>query len=98
MSRCGTEDPEERLSKVAEWVAVGIHVHVDAPDVPARNGSHQTKDRVERYTRPIASVGESPSKDWLVHSTHRKLGKVQSLLPHEWTVLTLRQWDQEYRW
>jgi hypothetical protein len=38
-------------------------VHVDAPDVPAGNGSHETKNRVESSTRTVASVGESPSKN-----------------------------------
>ena len=63
MSHFGTEDAEEGLSKVAEWVAVGIHVHVHAPDVPARNRSHETENGVESATRPVAIVGERPSKD-----------------------------------
>jgi hypothetical protein len=51
------------LSKIAEWVAVGIHVHVDSPDVPARNRCHETKDGVESNTRTVASIGESPSRN-----------------------------------
>lgn len=63
MSYFGTEDTEEGLSKIAEWIAVRIHVHVDAPDVPARNRSHETKNCVQSRTGPVASVGDSPSKD-----------------------------------
>lgn len=63
MSDFLTIDTEEGLSKIAEWVAVGIHVHVDTPDVPARNRSHETKDCVESNTRTVASIGKSPSKN-----------------------------------
>jgi hypothetical protein len=38
-------------------------VHIDAPDVPAGNGSHETENRVESCTRTVASVGESPSRN-----------------------------------
>ena len=63
MSHFGTEDTEEGLPKITEWVAVGIHVHVDTPDVPARNRSHEAENCVESSTRPVTSVGESPPKD-----------------------------------
>jgi len=46
MSHFLTVDAEEGLSKIAERVTVRVHVHVDTPDVPARNGSHETKDSV----------------------------------------------------
>jgi hypothetical protein len=83
MSHFLTEDTEEGLSKITERVPVGIHVHVDAPDVPARNGSHETKNGVQSSTRPVTSVGESPSKNWLARSLFRKLRRVLSLLAGE---------------
>jgi hypothetical protein len=79
MSYFLTEDTEEGLSKIAERVAVRIHVHVDTPDVPARNRSHETKNCVESNTWPVASVGESPSMDWLARSMLRIPRTVRSL-------------------
>jgi hypothetical protein len=80
MSHFLTEDTEEGLSKIAERVAVGIHVHVDTPYVPARNRSHEAKNCVESSTRPVASVGESPSMDLLASSMLRMPRRIQSLL------------------
>ncbi len=62
MSHFLTIDAEEGLSKIAKRVTVGVHVHVDTPDVPARNGSHETKDSIESNTRTVTSVGESPTR------------------------------------
>lgn len=61
-----TEDAKECLAEIAERVAVGIHIHVDVPHVPARNGSHETENSVKSDTRPVASVGEGPSARQLV--------------------------------
>jgi hypothetical protein len=57
------ENTEEGLSEIAEREAVGVHVHIDAPNVPTRNGSHKTENSVERSTWAIASVGERPSRN-----------------------------------
>ena len=90
MSQFGTEDTEEGLAEIAEWVTVGIHVHVDAPDVPAGNGGHEAKDGVESDTRPVASIGEGPSTGWLARSIRSRL--------NGWKRLTPLHWDPEYRW
>ena len=78
MSHFLTEDTEEGLAKVAERVAVGIHVHVNTPDVPARDGSHESENGVESATWSVASIGERPSEDWLAHSVRTKRSTVQS--------------------
>jgi hypothetical protein len=56
MTDFGTEDAEEGLAEVAEGVAVGIHVHVDAPDVPTGDGGHEAEDGVESGAGAVAGV------------------------------------------
>jgi hypothetical protein len=61
MTDFGAEDAEEGLPEVAEGVPVGIHVHVDAPDVPAGDGGHEAEDGVESGAGAVAGVGECPA-------------------------------------
>ena len=99
VSCCRAEDAEEGLSEIAEWVAIGIHMHEDTPDVPTRNRRHEAKNRVESDTRSVAGVGESPSKRKINPIHARRLGKLTSIITREWTVVrTLRSGDPEYQW
>lgn len=62
MSDFRAKDTKKGLSEIAEGVAVRIHVHVDPPNIPAGDRRHEAKNCIESDTRPVASVGESPSE------------------------------------
>src|ERR1700761_4312658 len=62
MPRCRTEDPEEGLAEISQWIAIRVHVQVNLPNVIAGNKGHEAESGVKSYAGSVASIRECPSR------------------------------------
>jgi hypothetical protein len=52
--------PDWNISLDVFVTEISLTMHVNSPDIPTRNRSHETKNGVKGHARPISGVGESP--------------------------------------